>query len=112
MYYLRRFALGSGSALHGLAALMLVGACCTLLSAQSSSVQESTDLKVELRSLTDSNRFQLGEVIPLEALIRAARVIAILSRANCSQNAASAIPSAGSSLADSSTSLQLQVGPT
>jgi hypothetical protein len=39
------------------------------LPAQDSSAQEPTDLKVELRSATGSNRFQLGEVIPLEVLI-------------------------------------------
>lgn len=39
------------------------------LSAQDSSAQESTDLKVELRSATGSQRFHLGEPIPLEVLI-------------------------------------------
>lgn len=39
------------------------------LFAQDSSAQEPTDLKVELRSATGSNHFQLGEVIPLEVLI-------------------------------------------
>lgn len=39
------------------------------LSAQASSAQESTDLKVELRSATGSHRFHLGEAIPLEVLI-------------------------------------------
>ena len=42
---------------------------CFPLFAQESTVQDSTDLKVELRSATGSNRFQLGEVIPLEFLI-------------------------------------------
>ena len=42
---------------------------CSPLFAQESSVRDSTDLKVELRSATGSNRFQLGEVIPLEFLI-------------------------------------------
>ena len=42
---------------------------CSPLYAQSPSAQEPADLKVELRSATGSNRFQLGEVIPLEVLI-------------------------------------------
>jgi hypothetical protein len=37
--------------------------------AQELSAQEPTDLKVELRSATGSNRFQIGEVIPLEAVL-------------------------------------------
>ena len=37
--------------------------------AQKSPAQEPADLKVELRSATGSNRFQLGEVIPLEFVI-------------------------------------------
>lgn len=54
----------------GLAALILTAAVCrSPLFAQISSVQEPADLKVELRSATGSNRFQLGEVIPLEVLI-------------------------------------------
>lgn len=39
------------------------------LFAQDSSAQEPADLKVELRSATGSNRFQLGEVIPLEVFV-------------------------------------------
>jgi hypothetical protein len=39
------------------------------LSAQDSPATEPTDLKIELHSATGSNRFQLGEVIPLEVLI-------------------------------------------
>jgi hypothetical protein len=42
---------------------------CSPLFAQDSSAKEPVDLKVELRSATGSNRFQLGEVIPLEVLI-------------------------------------------
>ncbi|HKR27290.1 MAG TPA: hypothetical protein VJS11_07535 [Acidobacteriaceae bacterium] len=38
-------------------------------SAQNPSAPDPTDLKVELRSATGSNRFQLGEVIPLQILI-------------------------------------------
>jgi hypothetical protein len=40
-----------------------------MLFAQDLPAQDPTDLKVELRSATGSNRFQLGEVIPLEVLI-------------------------------------------
>jgi hypothetical protein len=43
--------------------------CCVPLYAQNSSVQEPADLKMELQSATRSNRFQLGEVIPVEVLI-------------------------------------------
>lgn len=39
------------------------------LPAQDASAPEPTDLSVQLRSATGSNRFQLGEVIPLEVLI-------------------------------------------
>ncbi|WP_058188362.1 hypothetical protein [Terracidiphilus gabretensis] len=39
------------------------------LFAQGSPGQEPADLKVELRTSTGSNRFQLGEIIPLEVLI-------------------------------------------
>jgi len=53
-----------------LAAMILATAvCCSPLFAQDSPAQEPADLKVELRSATGSNRFQLGEVIPLEFLI-------------------------------------------
>lgn len=54
----------------GLTALIIAAAiCCSPLFAQDPPVQEPADLKVELRSATGSNRFQLGEVIPLEVLI-------------------------------------------
>jgi len=54
----------------GLTTLLLATAiCCSPLFAQDSPAQEPADLKVELRSATGSNRFQLGEVIPLEVLI-------------------------------------------
>jgi hypothetical protein len=53
-----------------LIALILTSAvCCSSLLAQDTSVQEPADVKVELRSVTGSNRFQLGEMIPLELLI-------------------------------------------
>jgi hypothetical protein len=39
------------------------------MTAQQSSAKEPADLRVELHSATGSNRFQLGEVIPLEVLI-------------------------------------------
>jgi hypothetical protein len=53
-----------------LAALIFAAAFgCSPLFAQDSSAKEPVDLKVELRSATGSNRFQLGEVIPLEVLI-------------------------------------------
>ena len=42
---------------------------CSRLVAQDLPVQEPADLKVELHSATGSNRFQLGEVIPLEVLV-------------------------------------------
>jgi len=44
-------------------------ALCSQLFAQDLPVQEPADLQVQLRSATGSNRFQLGEVIPLEVLI-------------------------------------------
>jgi hypothetical protein len=54
----------------GFAAMILATAvCCSPLFAQDSPAQEPADLKIELRSVTGSNRFQLGEVIPLELLI-------------------------------------------
>jgi hypothetical protein len=54
----------------GLAAMILATAVrCFPLFAQVSPAQEPTDLKVELRSANGSNRFQLGEVIPLEVFI-------------------------------------------
>ena len=54
----------------GLATLILATAvCCSPLFAQDSPAQEPADLKLELRSATGSNRFQLGEVIPLEVQI-------------------------------------------
>jgi hypothetical protein len=46
---------------------------CSPLFAQESPVQDSTDLKVELRPATGSNRFQLGEVIPLEVFISSSK---------------------------------------
>ncbi len=54
----------------GLTALILaIASCCFPLFGQDSSAPETSDLKLELRSGTGSKRFQLGEVIPLEALI-------------------------------------------
>ncbi|MGC2404548.1 MAG: hypothetical protein WA510_32455 [Acidobacteriaceae bacterium] len=54
----------------GLTAMILgIAVCCSPLFAQDSPADEATDLKVELRSATGSNDFQLGEVIPLEVLI-------------------------------------------
>jgi hypothetical protein len=54
----------------GLTALIIATAvCCAPLFAQDSPAPEPADLKVELRSAAGSNRFQLGEVIPLEVLI-------------------------------------------
>jgi len=54
----------------GLTTLILaIASSCSPLFAQDSPAQEPADLKVELRSATGSNRFQLGEVIPLEVLI-------------------------------------------
>jgi hypothetical protein len=51
----------------GPTALLLASAiCCSCLFAQDLPAPEPTDLKVELRSATGSDRFQLGEVIPLE----------------------------------------------
>lgn len=44
-------------------------AICSSLFAQEQPLQEPADLKIELRSATGSNHFQLGEVIPLEVLI-------------------------------------------
>lgn len=49
----------------GLVALVI----CSQLFAQDLPVREPSDLRVELHSATGSNRFQLGEVIPLEVLI-------------------------------------------
>jgi hypothetical protein len=54
----------------GLAAMILMTAACySPLFAQDSPAPEPTDVKVELRSATGSNRFQLGEVIPLGVFI-------------------------------------------
>jgi hypothetical protein len=54
----------------GLITLVIVTTLYGLtLFAQDSSAQEPEDLKVELRSATGSNRFQLGEVIPLEVFV-------------------------------------------
>lgn len=54
----------------GLTALILLTAVFfSPLFAQGSPAHRPADLKVELRSATGSNRFQLGEVIPLELLI-------------------------------------------
>ncbi len=52
-----------------IALILATFACCSPLFAQDSPAQEPTNLKLELRSATGSNRFQLGEVIPLEVLI-------------------------------------------
>ena len=49
--------------------ILAIAFCCSPLFAQDSPAQEPADLKVELRSATGSNRFQLGEVIPLEVFI-------------------------------------------
>lgn len=49
--------------------ILAISFCCSPLFAQGSPAPEPADLKVELRSATGSNRFQLGEVIPLEVLI-------------------------------------------
>ncbi len=49
--------------------ILAISVCCSPLFAQDSPAPEPADLKVELRSATGSNRFQLGEVIPLEVLI-------------------------------------------
>ena len=51
----------------GLTALLVAtGICCSPLFAQDSPAQEPAGLKLEWRSATDSNHFQLGEGIPLE----------------------------------------------
>src|SRR5262249_50826281 len=49
--------------------LLATFACCSPLCAQNAPVQDPADLKMDLRSATGSNRFQLGEIIPLEVLI-------------------------------------------
>ncbi|HXF12838.1 MAG TPA: hypothetical protein VN517_06780 [Terriglobales bacterium] len=51
------------------AASLIALAICSQLFAQNLPVPEPADLQVELRSATGSDRFQLGEVIPLEVLI-------------------------------------------
>lgn len=56
------------SVLKGAVSLIALAISSSLF-AQELPVQEPADLKVELRSATGSNRFQLGEVIPLEVLI-------------------------------------------
>src|ERR1700678_396298 len=67
---LRAFALENGMVRTGLTILIIATVvCCATLFAQSPSAQEPADLKMELRSATGSNRFQLGEVIPVEVLI-------------------------------------------
>jgi hypothetical protein len=48
---------------------LIAFAICSELFVQDLTAQKSADLQVELRSATGSNRFQLGEVIPLEILI-------------------------------------------
>jgi hypothetical protein len=45
----------------------------SILMGQDASPAESKDVKVELRTETGSNRFQLGEVIPLELLISSSK---------------------------------------
>ena len=53
-----------------LASLVLVTVvCCSPLIEQNSPAQEPSDLNVELRSATGSNRFQIGERIPLEVVL-------------------------------------------
>jgi hypothetical protein len=49
--------------------ILLTAVCSSPLFAQDSPAQEPADLKVELRSATGSDLFQLGEVIPLEVYI-------------------------------------------
>lgn len=49
--------------------ILAIAFCCAPLFAEDSPAQEPADLNVELRSATGSNRFQLGEVIPLEVFI-------------------------------------------
>ena len=49
--------------------LLAVTLYCSQLDCQSQSVQQAADLRVQLRSATGSNRFQLGEMIPVEVLI-------------------------------------------
>lgn len=51
------------------ALILTATVCCSPLFAQEAAANEPADVKVELRSVTGSNRFQLGEVIPLEFLI-------------------------------------------
>ena len=53
-----------------IAAISLIAfATCSQLFAEGLPVRKPSDLQVELRSATGSNRFQLGEVIPLEIFI-------------------------------------------
>ena len=49
--------------------ILATAACFSPPVTQAAPAQEPADLKVELRSVTGSNRFQLGEVIMLEVLI-------------------------------------------
>ena len=51
------------------ALLIAAAGCCGSLFAQTPAAAEPADLKMELRSATGSNRFQLGEVIPVEVLL-------------------------------------------
>ena len=53
--------------------ILAIAFSCSPLFAQESPVQDSTDLKVELRSATGSNRFQLGKVIPLEVFVSSSK---------------------------------------
>jgi hypothetical protein len=49
--------------------LLAVALYCSQLDCQSQSVQQAADIRVQLHSATGSNRFQLGEMIPVEVLI-------------------------------------------
>jgi hypothetical protein len=52
-----------------IAFIFTILACRTRLYAQSASVQDSADLKMELRSASGASRFQIGEIIPVKVLI-------------------------------------------
>ncbi len=70
--------------------ILAVGLLAPPMFGQQSAVPEPADLRVELRSATGSNRFRIGEVVPIETFCPATRHTATWSPANCSASAASA----------------------
>jgi hypothetical protein len=69
--------------------ILAVGVFVSPVLGQQAPVQNPSDLGVEFRSATGSNRFRIGEVIPLEVSFSARRLVVTWNPVRCSMRAGS-----------------------